>query len=326
MFWRFKTRTKDSESPQSRCQRLEILLVRELEAAYSSGRAPHDVAGASPYQWANACHDLFEAGRIELLEYAARYLHSLYPELNYLSTMVEWFDAVPIDLPGLLKFTDAPTAEIQLVPRPDCDAALLCFCALDGTLGLSLNFVHQWLGRLPVSLVYIKDFRDLSGGRGYSSLGIDRESSIAGLAKLLRKLKVSRVFAFGVSHGGYPALYYGLRLKAAAVLTLGAATNLTRAFNEKLGPLPGNYSNVIEQAPDYPTNLRDVYAAAPDRPRVLLAFSEGSTRDRLQAEQLAGLSNVDLLPVEGYSHHNVIDPLIRRRELLPLLYRLLSLG
>jgi hypothetical protein len=49
-------------------QRLEVALVRELEVAYSSGTAPAVVAHARGYQWANACHDLFEAGRIDIVE------------------------------------------------------------------------------------------------------------------------------------------------------------------------------------------------------------------------------------------------------------------
>jgi hypothetical protein len=315
MFWKPKA-----------SQRLEVRLVRELEVAYSSGSPPPKVPNASPYQWANACHDLFEAGRIDILEYAARHLHSANPELSYLTTLVAWFDAVPRDVPGLIDFRDDPAAELQIVQRPGCDAVLLCFCALQGTLGLPLNFIHQWLGRLPVSLMYIKDFRDLSGARGYPSLAADRPSSVAELAKRLRELEARRIYAFGVSHGGFPALYYGLHLDASAVLTLGGATDLTRSFNEKLGQLTAVYANLIEQAPDYATNLRESYAAAMRRPHVLLAFCAGTSRDRLQAEQMAGLPNVELVPVEGYFHHNIIDPLIRRREFLPLLHRLLASG
>ena len=74
-------------------QRLEVALVRELEAAFSSGTAPAVVPHARGYQWANACHDLFEAGRIDIVEYAARYLHPFYPELTYLTTLVALFDA-----------------------------------------------------------------------------------------------------------------------------------------------------------------------------------------------------------------------------------------
>src|SRR5258706_552443 len=41
-------------------QRLEVALVRELEIACSSGTAPAVVGRASPYQWCNACHNLWE--------------------------------------------------------------------------------------------------------------------------------------------------------------------------------------------------------------------------------------------------------------------------
>ena len=50
-------------------ERLEVALVRELENAHSSGRTPAVVEHASAYQWANACHDLFESGRIDVCEY-----------------------------------------------------------------------------------------------------------------------------------------------------------------------------------------------------------------------------------------------------------------
>jgi len=305
-------------------QRLEVALVAELEKAYSSGTAPAVVVHAAPYQWANACHDLWEAGRLDIAEYAARHLHAIYPELTYLSTLFGLFDAVPRHLPAPLAFRDEPTAEIQIVRRPDCDVVLLCFCAREGTLGFPLNFIHQWLGRLPVSLVYIKDFRDLYGTRGYSSLGPDRASSVAALRRIARDLSGKRTYVLGVSFGGYPALYYGLQVGAEAVLCLGGMTDLTRDFNEALGPLPRNYLNFVQQVPEHATNLRDIYAAAERRPRVLLVFSGEHPRDRPQAQRLAGLPNVELMPVAGESHHNVVHPLIRKGQFLPLLVRLLS--
>ena len=94
-------------------ERLEVTLVHKLEVAYSSGTAPAAVPHARDYQWANACHDLFEAGRIDIVEYAARYLHPIYPELTYLATLVALFDAMPRHPPVPLAFRNEPTEEIQ---------------------------------------------------------------------------------------------------------------------------------------------------------------------------------------------------------------------
>lgn len=304
-------------------QRLEVALVHELEIAYSSGTAPAVVEHASSYQWANACHDLFEAGRIEIVEYAARYLHTIYPELTYLTTLVALFDAMPRHLPAPLAFCDDPAAEIQIVRRSDCDNVLLCFCAGKGTLGLPVNFIHQWLGRLPASLVYIKDFRDLSGGCGFPTLGPDRASAIAAFRRIANELGGKRIYTLGVSFGGYAALYYGLQLEAISVLGLGGATDNTPEFVNTQGLVPPAYLRLWERAPDYTRNLRDTCELALHTTRILIAFSAGYPRDRQQAERIAGLPNVELVAVD-YAQHNVVEPLIRQREFLPLLCRFLS--
>jgi hypothetical protein len=306
-------------------QRLEVALVCELEIAYSSGTAPAVVEHASPYQWANACHDLFEAGRLDVLEYAVRYLHSIYPELTYLATLLALFDAMPRQMPAPLAFCDDPTAEIQIVRRPGCDNVLLCFCAANGTLGLPVNLVHQWLGRCPASVVYIKDFRDLCGGCGFPTLGPDRASAVAAFRHIADEIDGKRIYTLGVSLGGYAALYYGLQLGAVAVLNLAGATDLTPDFVDGLGPIQQYYLNLRKLAPDYTMNLRDSYASATRKPRVLITYSAGHPRDRRQTERMAGLPNVELVAVD-HAQHNVIYALIRNHEFMPLLQRFLRTG
>jgi hypothetical protein len=304
--------------------RLEIELVRLLEIAYATGGSPPAVEHASPYQWANACHDLWAAGRLDLTEYAARHLAARYPDLTYLSNLVALFDAMPHYLAAPLGFCDDLAADVQVVRRPGCDAVLLCFCARSGTLGLPLNFVHQWLGRLPISLIYLKDFRDLYGARGFPSLGPDRASSVSAMRRLAEELGAKRVYALGVSLGGYPALYYGLAVGADAVLSLGGATDLTPQFNEQHGLMTDVHRYMLQTEPDYAEDLRQLYAASSRPPRLLLAFSGGNRRDRTFAEHMTGLANVELISVGDYTQHNVVQPLVLEGRLILLLSRLLG--
>jgi pimeloyl-ACP methyl ester carboxylesterase len=132
-----------------------------------------------------------------------------------------------------------------------------------------------------------------------------------------------RIYALGVSMGGYAALYYGLQLGAEGVLNLAGATDFTPSFVESLEPVAPEYHGLRQVAPDYTVNLRDAYACATHRPHVIIAYSAGNPRDRQQAERMAGLPNVELVAVD-YAQHNVLDPLIRNGEFLPLLQRLLS--
>jgi acyl-CoA synthetase (AMP-forming)/AMP-acid ligase II/acyl carrier protein len=305
--------------PASAIRRQE--LAAELEAASALGRDPN-YDRASSNQWEYACHMLWEAGRFAT-EIAARSLHRKFPDQYYVRTLVRYFDALPHHLPPPLPFYDDPAAEIQIVKRPNCDNVLLCFCAKNGTLGLPLNFVHEWLGRLPTSLVYIKDFRNLRGGRGFPTLGPDRDAAVTALRCIADKIGGKRIYTLGVSLGGFAALYYGLALEAEASVNFGGATDYTPEFVRTIGQIFDNYFEFCEQAPDYAVNLGGLFATARRRPRVALVYSAGHAEDRQQAEQLAGLSNVELLAVDS-ALHNVVDPLVRRREFLTLLQRFLS--
>ena len=302
-------------------ERLEVELVRRLEIAHGSGCTVAAVEHASPYQWANACHDLFEAGRIDVLESAVRYLYPKYPELTYLASLSALLDAMPRGGSAPLAFCDDPAAEVEVLQRPGCDTVLIGFCACRGTLGLPLNFVHQWLGRLPVSVIYLKDLRDLWGGCGFPALGPDRAAAVAQLTKLVREIGGRRIYTFGVSLGGFPALHYGLELGAAGVLALAGATDLTPSFVTSLGPLRQEYINLRRLAPDYVINLRDRYQSARHKPRAIIAYSANHPTDRRQAQRMAGLPNVELVPID-HAQHNVIEPLIRNRQFMPLLERL----
>jgi hypothetical protein len=298
--------------------------IAELEYGFAY-HTPPALDRSTSYEWAAACHELWEAGRIDVTEYAARLLHPLYPDLTYLGTLVALFEGMPRHAPSALAFREDRHAEVQIVRRPGCDAVLICFCACQGTLGLPVDFVHQWLGRLPANLVYIKDLRNLAGACGIPALGPDRASTVEALRRIVGEIGGRRIFTFGVSLGGYAALYYGLQLGAAAALSIAGSTDFARAFVESLGPATPEYLDLLRLAPDYAENLRDSYAATMHPPHVFIAYSVGHPRDRAQAERMAGLPNVELVAVD-HAQHNTIEPLIRQRQLMPLLHRLLSAG
>ncbi len=296
--------------------------VAELERTFAAGVTP-DYALATAYQWANACHELLAAGRLPILEYAVRHLTTVYPDIEYLATIAAWFDAIPRDDGPAIPFSDDVDAEVQIVRREGCENVLFCFCGAQGTLGVPLNLAHEWLGRMPVSLVYIKDVRDIWGGGGYPTLAADHVRSAQALLQIARTLGARRIFTLGVSLGGYPALHYGRKLGAEGVLNLGGATDLSPEFDatEALS----TYPTLLQQSPDYAVGLRAVYAASECRPRVLLVFGDGHAIDRRQAERMAGLPGVELIAVDRCAQHNVSETLMRRKEYAGILHRLLSL-
>jgi drug/metabolite transporter (DMT)-like permease len=68
--------------------------------------------------------------------------------------------------------------------------------------------------------------RSLQRRPGLSVAGV-RPGGV-GVAPTGERIGGERIFALGVSLGGYAALYYGLHVGAAGVLSLAGATDLTR--------------------------------------------------------------------------------------------------
>src|SRR5437764_209788 len=124
----------------------------------------------------------------------------------------------------------ATTRRLRFRSFDDRTAPMCCCAFVQPTGPHPLNFIHQWLGRLSASLVYIKDFRNLGGGCGYPTIGPDRASAIAAFRRIVDEIDGEEIYTLGVSLGGYAAMYYGLELGAAAVLNLAGATDYTSDF------------------------------------------------------------------------------------------------
>ena len=125
------------------------VLAAELERASASGEPPA-LDRASFNQWGGACHELWEAGRIEATEFAARLLNQKFPEQPYPRTLVAYFDAMPRHLP-------APLAFCRRSDRRDSD------CATAGLRKASTVLLcRQWH---PRSAALISSINGLAGCR-----------------------------------------------------------------------------------------------------------------------------------------------------------------
>src|SRR5258708_29348592 len=81
---------------------------------------------ATPNRWAAACHYLFEAGEVAVLDHVVPLLHAAFPRLPFLNTLKAFFDGMPRSSPPAIPFKDDPPAQVQVLRRPDCEATLLC--------------------------------------------------------------------------------------------------------------------------------------------------------------------------------------------------------
>jgi hypothetical protein len=287
-------------------------LMRELETAFRETRVP-DFSSGNLEGWTSALHNIMVQGDLDCAMYAAKHISTVFPSIEYVRNVRELFDHLPPADDRLLPFRDNAENDVQVVRRPNADAVILLFCAFPHLLGTPLSAIHRWLGRLPASLIYLNDPKNLAYLQGIQSLGPDRETTLAGLQEIIGSLGARRILCYGDSAGGFSALHYGVDLGAEAVLGTGAITNVALEFNAKLRQVR-RIMPLHRHFPGLSVDLRERFAAVRQPPRTLLVYAENNWDDRLHAWHLSNLSCVTLRKVPNYAKHNVTLELIQRNE------------
>jgi hypothetical protein len=291
-------------------------LAADIKSAFEQ-RLILDVRAAGIPLWAESIDQLLESGDFGAAHFAASQIAAIRPDLPFMKSVIGLLENLPPPDPSLPPFKDDPRKEVQIVRRPDADAVLLVFCDYAHRVGAPLSAVHNWFGRLPANLIYLRDFRRLFFLDGVPSLGASRDGTLANLRQIIRSAGAGKVFCLGYSAGGFAALHYGLELGADAVLSIAGVVNLTPGFTGA-----GDFrSEAYRKHPisAHPVDLRALYQRAARPVPSLLVYGDGSASDRKHAEYLAGLPGVRGLAIENCAHHHVVMELIRRGEFAGLL-------
>jgi len=294
-------------------------LADEIEAAFRARRPPAlgETNMAGRRAAAAAIDVVFARGDLAAAEHAARLLYSKSPGFRYARNLCAVFDRMP-PADRQLPFADDLTKEVQIVPRNDAETVALLFCGNSQRLGMPLSGIHRWLGLMPASLVYLRDFRRLSYLTGLPSLGPGREATLTSLRGIISSLGGRRTVCCGNSGGAFAALHYGLDLGSEAVLGLSGVTNLSPEFNAYLRQAV-NIARMRRELPHGLIDLRRLYGTADRPPRALILYAQHNWDDRLHAEYLSGLPTVSLQALENNDEHNLVVELIKRGQFEGLL-------
>jgi hypothetical protein len=291
-------------------KKLILPLANEIETAFRERRAlfspMSDHAG-----WIAALDSLLTLGRLEPAGHAAGYLRMAFPTSRYITNLCHLFEHMPLADEKYLPFHELGN-DVQIVRRENAETVLFVFCDRMHRAGAPLSVLHRWLGRLPVSVVYLRDFRTLLYLAGISSLGQDRNETLASLRHIVSSLGGRRSICYGFSGGALAALHYGLDLGSEAVLCLSGVMNISPEFNSRLRSAY-LMARLYRQLPDVSVDLHRAYSVAKRPPRARIVYAEHNWDDRLHAEYMSGLPTVTLQAVSDNAH-NIVDNLIGRGE------------
>ncbi|MGA9797353.1 MAG: hypothetical protein WBQ17_17655 [Rhizomicrobium sp.] len=247
--------------------------------------------------------------RFDVAKELARVYTERWPKAHALSVILPMIGATDRPRDG---FRNNPRHDVQTVRKPGAAVTFMVFCGIRHGFGIPLNILHHcYLARHKVNVIYVRDFSQNMYLSGIGSLG-DIESTIRQLRERLARLGTKKLVCVGNSGGVFGALYYGELLKADELLLFAGPTSLEIGLQETERQAYPRLSELRQAGkiewPDIPAIYRQ------NGTPVSLYFSADNRVDRMQAENLCGIPNVQLHTVPS-RHHFMLDVLAQAGEL-----------
>lgn len=271
-----------------------------LLSALSARRGPR-LDLVSPLAWTSALQWLFEDRPPELLRPISRRLLERFPDAMYLREVDRILAAAPPRLPTV-RFRDRLGAAVQLAiaPQPDVTALLVCFSGVTGQIGMPVNYFHRWVSRLPAHVLYLRDRTEAFFSSGIAEIGSDWTSLLEFIRGLAGALGVERLAVYGSSMGGFPAIRAGVELQAPRIVSMSGTAEHER---------PERRADPASQDPEaarrrWAQTICALLTASPSPVEIACVFGAGNRADAADAQALAGLPGIRLVPLPGYRRHN----------------------
>ncbi len=294
---------------------------KHIRDAFRAKRPP-DLSEGDPRDWIKTVDELLGAGRLNLARFTLNHLRKQAADLEWPKTMLEIVSMMPEGSVGGPRFVDDVKSDLQVVPREGARTVVMGFCGHRHQLNIPLWLFQRWMTKLPVSMVYLRDFGDTCYLGGVRSCG-SFDATARRLRQVADEVKADRIVCLGNSSGGYGAMRYGLELGAARVFAFSGAVNMTPEFNTYLNRNEAAL-RLAETFPDARLDLRELYLTAPRAPDTELFYGDKSWDDRIHAEHMAGAPGVVLQPLAGYAGHGALPELIQRGRFDEVLTRFVA--
>lgn len=196
-------------------------------------------------------------------------------------------------------------------PKGGSGTTLLVFTGFADGAMVRTEWIDAFCAARNHSAIYLRDFSRTLYMNGVPSLGDNLDAAVEGVARLLESHGTQRLLCLGTSAGGFGAIRYGLRLKAARIMAVSPPVSFrvvdefgdsrARMFVQRMYSLFGKEEDLDLS--------RDV-AAAGGHSRLDVWFGAQSRTDAAHAQMLDGLPGVTLHPLEGNSEHTVFPDII----------------
>lgn len=196
-----------------------------------------------------------------------------------------------------------PECDVLLAEVQGADTAVLIFTGGNDAVSMPLPIFDRYLAALPITALYLKDFRRLRYLLGVQSLSKDYPGTIAALQAVLKRLQIKRLCTIGNCEGGFAAIRYGVELGADRIVTFGAPTFSPDDDLAKIEQARNFMRNrLAEKVPRDMIDLKPFLESSRHRAQIEFFYEDEDPRDRIHASNISGLPGVHLHPQPGLNH------------------------
>ena len=184
---------------------------------------------------------------------------------------------------------------------------VLAFGGLAAMAAGTLPTLNLLLQRARINTLLLSDPQRLLGLGGILSIG-NYQESIAWLKGLMDAWEISNLYCFGSSAGGYPAIRYGLDLRARRILTFAAPTKLTGDLISRRRDSRGKavLGRLLKHVPKMCVDLRTEIARLGEAaPEIINYYGAAMAEDAFHAQNIEDLPTVRSRPLAGFAGHDV---------------------
>ena len=220
----------------------------------------------------------------------------------------------------------AASSDVHVAPRQGATRAVFVFAGVgpEQRAAFDLTLLLQFLRGFDTHVFMLRDSRRLLYMDGLQGLGKGVDAAARRLVSMAEVLGADRLFTIGNCGGSFASLRYGLAMKAEAVLCFAPRTDYSGIL-----PLPevdAEYMALLDRTVAHERkDMRAVYEAAGDFPRVELYYGAEHPLDRAHALHFDGLLGVTSIGVKGAAGRYIVPRLFRTGEFEQAVGRLLDL-
>ncbi len=184
---------------------------------------------------------------------------------------------------------------------------VLIFTGINSNMPLSISIFHNTFKHINASFIYLRDSSGRAYANGIPTMGKSVKETSEKLSSIVKELKAEKIYCIGNSAGGYGAILFGTLIGANVIYSISGITTLNHLFN--VHDNRGNKNALREVQSiisDEDLDLLNLLNKTDSLPDIVCYYGSLMSQDKWQAERLASINTVNLIPMEGATEHWLI--------------------